>query len=428
MTKLVLLGLLLSTAALADDEPTASDVAGAPAPGNESGRADTPDESDGAGTWALRGVLFVPRVAVTVVAAPIEGSAWAIERYQLLERAQRLFFNDAGTFGIFPTFQLESGFGLNIGARMVHRDLFGAHEHFDLRTSGGGRYKGRVATELTSGDRFGRTQLELGGEYEKRPDDPFYGIGNDDMAVETNYRHRLIRGRGAVDVRVVSDLHVRGAGAVTDHAFSTDDGMEVSDSRNAYGELEVRWDSRGRANDYEPISIISTGSLLALWGGRVTALDDGADFYRYGLDAQQFFRIGPGPRVIAIRSHAEAVTGTLDEVPFNELPRLGGKDVLRGYATDRFRDRVAMVGSVDYQWDLTASMSASLFVDVGRVQSALDDLEANDMRVGYGMQIDLHTARSFLARASIASSIDGGVVFNFGLDPVFEVDGRVERR
>jgi hypothetical protein len=197
--------------------------------------------------------------------------------------------------------------------------------------------------------------------------------------------------------------------------------------RNMYGELELRWDSRGRANDYEPISIIADGQLLALFGGRVTALDDSKDFWRYGLDAQRFFRIGPGPRVISIRSHMEAVTGALDEVPFDELPRLGGKDVLRGYDSDRFRDRIAIVNSLDYSWDLTATLRASLFADVGRVQRSFDDLGLGHAR--RLRHVDrLHTARTFLARASIASSIDGGVFFNFGLDPVFDLDGRVERR
>ena len=455
MMKLGLLALLASSIAVADDEPTAADVAGAPSAGAESGRLDADDEHDGAGRWIARGLLFVPRVAVTVAFAPVEGTAWAVERYQLLDRAQRLFFNDAGTFGVFPTFQLEAGFGINLGARLVHFDLFGAREHLDLRASGGGRFRQLVASELASGTRFGkRVSVELGAEYEKRPKDVFYGIGNADevampepidpsmdAATETRFRHRIMRVRGAFDVRVARALHVRGAGAITDHEFArSETGAPIDEVfmtdrlagydgvRNGYTELELRWDSRGRANAYEPISVISSGTLVALFAGRVTALDDGEAFWRYGLDVQQFFRLGPGPRVLAFRSHGEAVTGERDEVPFNELPRLGGKSVLRGYPLDRFRDRVAIVSSVDYQWDLTSTISASLFVDAGRVQTSLEDLDSSDLRVGYGMSFDLHTARSFLARASIASSIDGGVFFNFALDPAFELDGRVERR
>ena len=447
MIKLAFIVSMLSSIALADDapvtdEPTAADVAGAPTAGAESGRADELDESDGAGRWVARSLLFIPRVAVTVAFAPIEGTAWAVERYQLVDRAQRLFFNDAGTFGVFPTFQHDSGFGINVGLRLVHRDLFGEREHFDIATQGGGRFQERVATRLSSGGRLGkRVSVELAAEYEKRPKDPFYGIGNAG-GTETRFRHRIMRARGTVDTHVASAFHILGAGSVTDHTFGrSDEGAPIdevfmTDSlagydgvRNTYGELELRWDSRGRANDYEPISVISSGTLLAVFAGRVTPLDNGGeDFWRYGMDAQQFFRVGAGPRVIALRSHAEAVSGDRDAMPFNELPRLGGKDVLRGYPSDRFRDKVAMVSSVDYQFDLMPNISASLFVDAGRVQSSLDNLEASDLRVGYGLQLDLHTSRSFLARASLASSIDGGVFFNFGLDPVFELDGRVERR
>lgn len=437
------------------DEPTAADVAGAPAAGAESGRVDTPDERDGAGRLIARGLLFVPRVAVTVVFAPVEGTAWAVERYQLIERTRRLFFNDAGTFGVFPTFELEAGFGLNLGARLVHSNLFGRREHLDVRASGGGRSRERYLLELTTGERLGRrVGVELGAEYEKRPKDVFWGLGNADevampepidptamdAAAESRFRHRIMRVRGAFDVRVVRALHVRGAGAVADHTFDgSDSGRPIDEvfvtdrlagyrgARNAYGELELRWDNRG-AHAREPASVISNGRLIAAYAGRMTALDDGRDYWRYGLDVQQFFRIGPGPRVIALRSHAEGVTGPRDAVPFHDLPRLGGKTVLRGYPLDRFRDRVALVSSLDYSWDLASNLSASLFADVGRVHHALDELERDGMRVGYGMSIELHTQRSFLARASLASSIDGGVFFNFALDPVFELDQRVERR
>ena len=42
---------------------------------------------------------------------------------------------------------------------------------------------------------------------------------------------------------------------------------------------------------------------------------------------------------------SEGVTGGLDQVPFTELPMLGG-DFMRGYAFERFRDRVAAFGSL----------------------------------------------------------------------------------
>jgi outer membrane protein assembly factor BamA len=198
--------------------------------------------------------------------------------------------------------------------------------------------------------------------------------------------------------------------------------------RNTYGELELRFDSRRRASEWEPVSVPATGWLAGVFAGRVTALDDGADFWRYGMDLQKFTSLGEGPRVLVLRTHGEAVTGETTDVPFIELPRIGGGTTLRGYAVDRFRDRVAITGSAEYQWDLSHFVSASLFVDAGKVAPSLRDLDVHDLRVGYGASVELHSSYSFLARATLASSIDGGLFFTIGLDPVFELEGRTERR
>jgi len=439
----VILASSVSFAQSAGDEPTAPDVATAPVPGDESGRTDPLDPGDGAVRRIARGALFVPRVAITVVFAPLEGLAWAVERYRVIDRARRLFFNDAGTVGLFPTLELQSGLGVTIGARFVDRDLVGAGERVDLRASVGGRFLQRYSAALHSGERFGkRVSLEAKALYERRPEDAFYGIGNSDMTTEARFRHRIARITGGFDARVGGDLHLRGAGALADHAFEqSDSGPPVGalyqamplagfehGFRDGYGELELRWDSRRSAVAWEPPSILATGSLAAVFAGRVTSLGGGSDFWRYGVDLQHFLRLGPGPRVLVLRAHGEAVTGSRAEVPFDELPRLGGENLLRGYPLDRFRDRALLVGSVDYQWDLARSLSASLFADAGRVYESIRGIDLTGLRVGYGVAVEFHTDHSFLARASLASSIDGGVFLNLALNPVFDLDERAERR
>ena len=59
--------------------------------------------------------------------------------------------------------------------------------------------------------------------------------------------------------------------------------------------------------------------------------------------------------------------GEIGEVAFTQLPQLGGIPSLRGYARERFRDRIAVTGSIEYEWDLGRHTYASLFVDAGRV-------------------------------------------------------------
>lgn len=181
--------------------------------------------------------------------------------------------------------------------------------------------------------------------------------------------------------------------------------------RQVYAELELRFDSRRASSEWEPPDVHSTGTLASLSLGRLTALD-GADFWRSGVEVQQYLRIAKGPRLLSVRVRGDAVSGTRDEVPFLQLPALGGGAFLRGYARDRFRDRVAAVASVAYEWDLSRFTAAYLFVDAGRVFSALDNITFDNLRVGYGVGAELHNYRAFVLEGSLATSLDGGVFFN----------------
>lgn len=466
---LALVGSLLGPAAgraqpaapIARPEPAARDVAGAPPPGRESGRLDPGGGGDSSLRLVGRGILLLPRVAFQIVMAPVRGAIWANERYRLYDRAYELLFNEEGTFGVYPTVWLDSDFGLTAGARLVHRDLFGARERVSLSAEGGGRYRERLAASLRTGDRLGgRLQLGIRGEYDRQPKERFYGIGNGDeveppvgvvlapldprvdpTAIETRYRQRLARATAVAEVRVAGPLSVIGSAALTDlEVARSDRGAPIDEIyrpaalvgwdgvRHAYTELELRWDSRRSASWWEPRGLASTGWLAAVYGGRVSPLDGGADYWRYGGDLQRFLRIGPGPRVLAARAHLEAVSGSRDEVPFFELPSLGGSRFLRGYSTERFHDRIAALVSLDYQWDLSQMFAARVFVDAGRVYESLDDLELDGLRVGFGLGLEASTRSTFRVRTAVATSIDGGVHFILSFSPVFDLDGRVERR
>lgn len=441
----------------ASDGPTAADVAGAPVPGSESGRIDPDDSSDSGLRRALRGALFVPKLGVDLALSPARLSVWAYDRYHLDALYYRVFYNDARTIGLVPTAAFDSGFGITAGARFVDRDLLGRHEDLSIEAASGGRYHGAIKTALKSGNRLGdQLAIELDGQYELRPQDPFYGIGNhsdsaspavpvdpavDPTAVETRYRERIARTAAVIDLRVVDGFHLRSSSELTDRQFSASDTGVPIDSvydrmtlvgydgvRYVYSELELRFDTRRNANEYEPQPFYSVGSLAALFGGRIHRFDNARDYWRYGVDLQHFLRLAEGPRVLALRFHGEAVSGTLAEVPFTELPQLGGLDDLRGYPTDRFRDRIAAFGSIDYAWDLSSWLSARAFVDAGRVFGSLDAVGIDHVRVGYGVALEGHSSRSFGALAALSSSIDGGLFLNLSFNPLFTLDERVRRR
>lgn len=435
--------LLAATAAHAGDdattrespaEHTAAEVADAPLPGEESGRVDA-GEHDSALRDVGQALLAVPRYTIEALFAPVRASLWLYEKYDLGTRLHRAAFDDTDTYGVMPTLYLNTDYGATAGARFVHRDLAGAHERLSLHAGFGGEFNAIVDGGLSTGRRLGdHATLLLAGEFERRPHDPFYGIGNAGDAVEVRHRQQLQRGTAVLDVAASDDTHVRLGGALTDLAYAVArEGPPIdmtypdmltgwTGTRNLYGEAEVRYDTREVAYD-----LAHHGVLLDAFFGRIHQLEAGNNYWRYGGEAVHFQPLGVG-RSLAMRVHLEAVTGSLADVAFTQLPQLGGKALLRGYAQDRFRDRVAALASTEYFWDVNRFLLASVFVDAGRVYPSLDAITLDDTRVGFGASLQLLQSRQFFAGVSVGSSIDGGVSVNLVLDPVYEPEPRVRQK
>jgi len=419
-----------------------------PLPGQENGGVDANEPQESTARAIARGALFVPRLAVEIGQLPFEGAVYLLDRYQLDSLYYRTFYNDHRTFGIVPTAAYQTGYGLTAGAELVATDVLGEHEHLALDALYGGAYSEVVSGWADSGQRLGRLVLRVDGDFIRRPRDPFYGIGNGDLgpraemtvdpltsdaAYPTYLRYQELRVAAAADVHVIDGLRVIGRVEATSLAFADstmatpvtsvyapDDlvGFEHG-VEHAYGELEVRWDRRRPASILESTQH-ATGWLASGFAGRVHRLDGGADFTRYGVDVQDYLHLGLGPRMLVLRLLGEGVTGTVDQVPFNELPRLGG-DFLRGYPFERFRDRIAVVGTAQYVWDLMHFCNAYLFVDAGRVYSSLDAMTLDRVRIGYGIGIDVHAEdRGFLFEGRLGSSLDGGLVLSAAFNPIFD--------
>jgi hypothetical protein len=442
---------------------TADDVREAPKPGEEHGRLDPIDPGDGVGRLIARGFLWLPRLPIMLVAQPVRGALYAQDRYHAAEAVASLFFSDDEKIAIFPTVLFETGFGLNAGARAQFKDLLGQDERVKLRAGYGGRYKTVAALDIDTGKRIAsKVSAGIDARYEARDEERFSGIGNNDLVaasegmrepigdpfgVETRYRMSVMRLSPRLRFQLSANLSITGTAAVIRKQFGdlTPADIEGSDrpigeiyatdqvpgfmtgTTFLYDEVELAWDTRRPAHWLDPKGVRGTGGFALVYAARQEDLDQGADFYRVGLDVQRYLRFGPGPRVIELRGVAELVTGDRDRVPFTELPRLGGVDVLRGYPTDRFRDRLAAVAQVNYLWMLSRYLAAVGFVDAGRVYSGVRDVTLDDMRVGFGGALEVFSDSGMMIRAQLASSIDGGVTAFLALEPTFESRSRVER-
>lgn len=425
-------------------EPSARDAEGAPLPGHESGRIDNPEHADSTGRVIARGVLFVPKIVFEILLLPIRGVAYVYDRYALDARFKHFFFNDAETMGLYPTLALDTTYGVTVGGRFVHRDLFGEREHVMATVGFGGRFHQLYDLRVNTGDRLGEHLLVAArGEIERRPHDAFYGIGNGATGIESRHSQDLERVSAISDANVISDLHLRLAGALTALSYGASKDTQPSieeiydtstvtgfmtGARHLYGELEVRWDSRRAVSMWDAPILPATGWFVSAYNGYTDQLNELDSYWRMGFDVQRFFWLGRGPRVLSLRLAGESVSGDYEDVSFSELPHLGGKKALRGYAPDRFRDRVALLTSAEYQWDLNRNLAVSVFADAGRVYSSVDAINASNLRLGYGLGVIAMTGHNFLAEASLASSIDGGLYFYLSFDPVYDVDPRVVRR
>lgn len=428
-----------------------------PRPDRATGYAIAPTRRSSPALWIPRAILFVPRVALEIVGAPVRGGLWAFDRYQLGERAIAIMFNDERTFGIYPVVFIDSGFGLNAGLRLVHRDLFGSSERLGLRAGYGGRSEQHYEAKLDSGDRLAPLTLEIHGEYAIEPRERFFGIGNadqvdpdpgmapldpfvDDEAVASRYRDTSARGFVTGDVAIWDALHADArAGAERHELDSSDDPRGDLDITDAYdtsmlpgfdtatdawvGELHLAFDTRRNANRFVSRAVPGTGWLVDGYVGFNAPIGDGhRSFWRSGGGVQYFIDLYRGTRVIGLRAVVDQVHAPADEVPFVYLPSLGGGDMLRGYQTDRFRDRAMTMASAEYTWPMSREVFPYVFADAGRVHESLADPSFDDVRVGFGAGLQVHSRHSFWLRTTVSSSIDGGVYFNLSFDPV--VDAR----
>jgi hypothetical protein len=395
-----------------------------------------------------RAALFVPRAVVSIVLLPVRGGVWLYDRYDLEQTYYDVFYNKDRTFGIIPTVVYATGFGLMFGGRMIAKDVLGENERVIVEGAYGGTYQARAAAWVDTGTRLDPVVIGVGGNFDRFARLPFYGIGNtedtsppqdmlidplaDPTAIQSHYRYEELRATLNVDWRMVDRLHLVGRGDVARLQFdpsTREPSIEMvynpadlvgfqQGVKHIYGELALRWDHRRIARAPWETTPYTTGWLASGFIGGVHGFEGAHDFAHYGIDMQAFLHFALGPRMLVLRLWGEGVTGNLEEVPFNELPYLGG-DLLRGYDFARFRDRVAAVGTAQYVWDISRFTNAFLFVDAGRVYSGLDDLTLDNMRVGFGGGIEVHTNTEYVISGTLASSRDGGVFVTAALNPLW---------
>ncbi|MFT3692951.1 MAG: hypothetical protein QM831_07410 [Kofleriaceae bacterium] len=457
------LGVIAMTRiAAADDETPGENVPAAAAP-----VAVAPDQVSGVAIDehgedhpVYRGLLLPVRYLTIGIMAPFRGGAYLLERYQLRDRIEQLLFNDDGTFGVYPTAFIESQLGFNVGIHAIESNAFGHKEKITAAASYGGEFQQAYEGTFATGELLGAFHIRARGSYQAWNRSNFFGIGNanqrtpvmetqvdaltDDTSYHTRFGQDVSHGEIQGTVTAVGPLSFGVTAAYTRRRFNANaivDEYEKTIAQydatslvgyltgvdNFYGEASVTFDTRSYRNRYISLAAPSTGWWATAWIGDTQGIEkDPSDYVRYGVDVHRYIDIYHGDRVLILRGYLEAVTAKLSEIPFTDLPRIGGNDILRGYEVDRFRDRAAAVVTAEYDWPLHYGLTGYIFCDMGRVANSVGDLDPSDIHVGYGGGIQVQSLAAFLVRGQIAYSGDG-IFFRLALDPIADTRSKQRR-
>jgi hypothetical protein len=400
----------------------------------------------------LRAALFVPRVTIAAVLAPVRLGYWTEDRYHPLARLDALLWNDARTIGAFPTASWDGARALTAGAELVDRELGSAE--LTLRASAGTVERVVLEPRLSTRALRGSLRLEVGARYRDVVAASFYGYGNGDerlappmtlvdpltseVAVDSRFHmtESLVRASARwratrwMAIKAGTSLRWLDFGAPT--SMFGPDGVGLAEAYLATrvpgyvggvealrGELALHLEHlrvRDRTQSRATPSVGAAGEVYAGWHESLGGNEPG--FVYGGVDVIGLLDVYGHDRVASLRVFVDTVAGDLAQIPFVSLPALGG-DSLRGYPSNRFRDRWTAAVSAEYTWPVTEGVGAFLFVDAGRAARRAADLADDPIRASTGLGLQLFSQRSLTARMWLAASREGAIVASFRLEPSF---------
>ncbi len=136
------------------------------------------------------------------------------------------------------------------------------------------------------------------------------------------------------------------------------------------------------------------------------ALGSDFGFGRYLLDLRRYLPLGER-EAVALRGVAWATSGT---APFDELPQIGGDQLLRGYFQGRFTDRQLISLQGEYRGPAFWRIGWVAFGAVGQVADRWGDLRLDGFKasVGGGVRFLISPQETLFIRADLGYGVNTG--------------------
>jgi outer membrane protein assembly factor BamA len=146
----------------------------------------------------------------------------------------------------------------------------------------------------------------------------------------------------------------------------------------------------------------------------------GHSFTRFDAELEQHLSAWKRQRVLTLRAVASSsIADAGNDVPFYLQPTLGGSRVLRGFVTDRFRDRNLLALQAEYGWDVLPFLNAVVFYEAGTVAPRWTDINLDDFRRDYGLGFRFGSARTVAFRTDVALGSGEGARITMRLNHAF---------
>jgi Omp85 superfamily domain len=356
-----------------------------------------------------RVVLAVPRYALQLVFFPVRAGIELADRYALVEEVTDILYNDERNAAILPTLSIDSFFGPTIGVKAFHEDLAGHGEYASASARFGGIYN--LATQLHfRADNFGgsRLWLESTSRFESEPALLFQGIGDGarqlggtglgprDAQIATRFSQQRLLNLARAGYSLGRPGELLQVGGTASHSVGSfgakQKGEEPSIEQVYDTERLVGFDDRVPVLETDLNLVIdlrdvagatSSGGYVELFAGK--ALELGRfGFWHHGAELTGYIDLYRRTRVLVLRAMVEGVDGPDLDIPFSELPRLGGPNRLRGYPLGRFRDEKVALGTIEYHYPVHQLIAGSLYLDVGHVGKSYGDMLDERWKAGFG--------------------------------------------
>jgi hypothetical protein len=366
--------------------------------------------------------LFVPRKTLELFFFTTGTAAGFFEDKQVVPRVKDWVYTKDHRIGVFPTAFVETGFTPNIGARMISSvDQFAT----TLRAGYGGPHNYLVESRMTVGF---PTKFPLvfgiegvGPDPQNDPRNKFLPTAQLRAGLYRDVRQRLITTLGArpethTEVllsfsykhRNVQDAPDAGEAALT-QVFEPASISNSFRTRRTYSELAYRYDNR--ATRGPP----ATGTLMEAYAGVSSGILEREQVYTtFGGRVIGYLAVYRKSNILA----PKVAIDTIVPVPGSEIAftELRYQPEYRGI--DGRRDRIALLASLDYRWELMKFVGAHVFADTTTVAADLQSIDLKYLRYAFGFGVDLHSSTTQVSRVSMAFSPEGfRFLFNFGVAP-----------